>query len=94
MSIEQIGVEVEQSFCDDLLIRSWNRVVVIIIQNHFPEGTFRHVFCDQQLQAAKAKDAMPNALAPMHVSMVFKLEATLLIGISLTSHLRFHQASI
>lgn len=53
------------------LLRSWKKVIV---NEHFPEGTFRHLFWKQQLQAARTKDARQMRWHPCMIQWCLNLK--------------------
>ena len=83
---KQNGIEVERSLNDDLLaIMEDSRTHV---EKIFQEGSFRCLFWDQQLQAAKAKYARQMCWQSMHDQMMSEPEVALFSFISFTVYLR------
>ena len=71
-SAEQNGVEVQPSFNEDLLtIMTDNNAQ---IEEHFPDGSFRRLFWDQQFMAAKARDARQMRWHPCMIRWCLNLK--------------------
>ena len=72
----QQGVEIEPDMHDDL-----HRVMKEFdgeVRQKYPEGSFRHLFWEQQLQAIQAKKLPTSSLAPSINEMVLALEVQVL----------------
>ena len=69
---EQKGVQIQPSLNDDFLaIMTENNSQV---EKHFPEGSFRRLFWDQQFQAAKTRDARQMRWHPCMIRWCLNLK--------------------
>lgn len=71
-SAEHNGVEVDECLSEDLMkiMEESNDY----LEKHFPEGTFRRLFWDQQLQAAKAQNAWQMRWHPCMIRWCLNLK--------------------